>query len=183
MIKFNHKVVAIDYSPPLDNYEISQWDEWSGNGKWKMLVQNTLYPLEPPKVYEVDFVILCSGNYSDFPNVPQFPMDKGPEVFDGVALHSMDYAMMSTDNAAEFIKDKRVTLIPLRDFIIIQRWRIINSHHLMIKLNHTYEIKMVFVVWWTQWSGEPIHHLWSPVTRIPLDGNLSPSNACMQAGH
>ncbi|GJU47264.1 probable flavin-containing monooxygenase 1 [Tanacetum coccineum] len=111
MIKFNHKVVAIDYSRPLDNYEISQWDEWSGNGKWKMLVQNTLYPLEPPKVYEVDFVILCSGNYSDFPNVPQFPTDKGPEVFDGVALHSMDYAMMSTDNAAEFIKDNRVTVV------------------------------------------------------------------------
>ncbi|GJR23861.1 probable flavin-containing monooxygenase 1 [Tanacetum coccineum] len=110
-IKFNHKVVAIDYSRPLDNYEISQWDEWSGNGKWKMLVQNTLYPLEPPKVYEVDFVILCSGNYSDFPNVPQFPTDKGPEVFDGVALHSMDYAMMSRDNAAEFIKDKRVTVV------------------------------------------------------------------------
>nr|GEW01206.1 hypothetical protein [Tanacetum cinerariifolium] len=36
-----------------------------------------------------------------------------PEVFDGVALHSMDYAMMSTDNAAEFIKDKRKSAVDI----------------------------------------------------------------------
>ncbi|KVI07712.1 Dimethylaniline monooxygenase, N-oxide-forming [Cynara cardunculus var. scolymus] len=117
-IKFNHKVVAIDYSLPLDDEKICGWDEWGGNGgpfsvegKWKMLVQHTVYPLEAPKVFEVDFVILCNGNYSDFPNVPQFPIDKGPKVFDGVAIHSMDYATMTTIDAAEFIKGKRVTVV------------------------------------------------------------------------
>ncbi|XP_071702232.1 probable flavin-containing monooxygenase 1 [Rutidosis leptorrhynchoides] len=117
-IKFNHKVVAIDYSRPLDDNEISGWDEWGGNGgpfslegKWKLLVQDILSPSEPSKVFEVDFVILCNGNYSNFPNVPEFPCGKGPEIFDGMALHSMDYAAMTSANAAEFIKDKRVTVV------------------------------------------------------------------------
>ncbi|KAI3745699.1 hypothetical protein L6452_08104 [Arctium lappa] len=117
-IKFNHKVESIDYSLPLDDEKICGWDEWGGNGgpfsvdgKWKMVVQHTLYPFEAPKVFEVDFVILCNGNYCDFPNVPQFPIGKGPEVFDGVAIHSMDYATMTTSNAVEFIKGKRVTVV------------------------------------------------------------------------
>nr|XP_043631543.1 probable flavin-containing monooxygenase 1 [Erigeron canadensis] len=121
-IKLNHKVLAIDYSLPLDDDDdemYGNWDEWGGNGgpfsdldgKWKLLVQDNLYPSEPPKAYEVDFVILCNGNYSNFPNVPQFPTGEGPEIFDGMALHSMEYASMSTSHAADFIKDKRVTIV------------------------------------------------------------------------
>lgn len=51
-------------------------------------------------------MILCIGRYSDLPNTPDFPMNKGPEVFDGKVLHSMN-----DDLAAELINGKRVTVI------------------------------------------------------------------------
>lgn len=51
-------------------------------------------------------MILCIGRYSDLPNTPDFPMNKGPEVFDGKVLHSMN-----DDLAAELINGKWVTVI------------------------------------------------------------------------
>lgn len=51
-------------------------------------------------------MILCIVRYSDLPNTPDFPMNKGPEVFDGKVLHSMN-----DDLAAELINGKRVTVI------------------------------------------------------------------------
>lgn len=51
-------------------------------------------------------MILCIGRYSDLPNTPDFPMNKGPEVFDSKVLHSMN-----DDLAAELINGKRVTVI------------------------------------------------------------------------
>lgn len=51
-------------------------------------------------------MILCIGRYSDLPNTTDFPMNKGPEVFDGKVLHSMN-----DDLAAELINGKRVTVI------------------------------------------------------------------------
>ncbi|EEF35127.1 probable flavin-containing monooxygenase 1 isoform X2 [Ricinus communis] len=114
-IKFNSKVTGIDYKGPSDE-ELESWTLWGGNGeafssrgKWNVRVQDNqnLYS----QVYQVDFVILCTGWASDVPNVPEFPCGKGPEVFHGKVIHSMDYYDMDHEIARNFLKGKRVTVV------------------------------------------------------------------------
>ncbi|XVF63541.1 hypothetical protein PTKIN_Ptkin09bG0095000 [Pterospermum kingtungense] len=116
-IKFNSKVTCIDYVT-LSTQDVLSSDFWGGSGepfapsgKWNVTVQHVGDQHAPTQVYQVDFVILCIGRYSELPNVPDFPFNKGPEVFNGKVLHSMDYAAMPDDVAAELIKGKRVTVV------------------------------------------------------------------------
>ncbi|XP_038705978.1 probable flavin-containing monooxygenase 1 [Tripterygium wilfordii] len=114
-IKFDNKVVGIEYQGPSDG-EIQSWSQWSGNGepfnskgKWRVEVADTKN--NSTQVYQVDFVILCVGRFSELPNIPQFPPGEGPEAFDGKVIHSMDYSAMDDASAAELVKDKRVAVV------------------------------------------------------------------------
>ncbi|OMP09687.1 Dimethylaniline monooxygenase, N-oxide-forming [Corchorus olitorius] len=117
-IKFNTKVTCIDYVTSSTEDMLS-WDLWGGtgqpfspSGKWNIVTEKCDgNPSDSTQVYQVDFVIVCIGKHSDLPNIPDFPLNKGPQVFDGKVLHSMDYAAMDDDLAAELIKEKRVTVI------------------------------------------------------------------------
>ncbi|MBA0751067.1 hypothetical protein Gogos_002435 [Gossypium gossypioides] len=114
-IKFNTKVVGIEFEGPNDE-EIQAWSLWGGNGepfgskgKWKVVVED-LVTLST-EIYNVDFVIVCVGRFSDLPNIPEFSPKKGPEAFDGKVIHSMEYAAMDHKQAAEFVKGKRVIVV------------------------------------------------------------------------
>ncbi|CAI9117088.1 OLC1v1018416C2 [Oldenlandia corymbosa var. corymbosa] len=127
-IKFNHKVIGIDYVSSSSEEEDQQF-LWGGSGhafsdrgKWNVTVQDNSVNPNPShhqhshQEYIFDFVMVCIGKYSDVANIPQFPMNKGPEVFQGKVLHSMDYAALLTDNNAaasphDLVQDKRVTVI------------------------------------------------------------------------
>ncbi|KAJ0076602.1 hypothetical protein Patl1_35707 [Pistacia atlantica] len=63
------------------------------------------------QVYQVDFVIISLGQFSDVPNMPEFPPNKGPEAFHGKVIHSMEYVAMDYKSLLEFVKGKRVTVV------------------------------------------------------------------------
>ncbi|KAJ7967085.1 Flavin-containing monooxygenase [Quillaja saponaria] len=114
-IKFNTKVEGIEYEGPSEE-EVQAWHLWSGTGepfnsrgKWKVSVRNTQN--DSTEVYTVGFVILCIGRFSGIPNIPEFPPNKGPEVFEGKVIHSMEYASMDYQSAAQLIKGKEITVV------------------------------------------------------------------------
>ncbi|KAF5449071.1 hypothetical protein F2P56_029555 [Juglans regia] len=117
-VKFNTKVVSIEYDGPSDEemHSGSMWrsagEPFSSKGKWKIVAGDALGLLT--EVYQVDFVILCIGRFSDIPNIPEFPDNQGPEVFHGKVIHSMEYAAMDYQRAAEFVKGKQVTVVGLQ---------------------------------------------------------------------
>ncbi|KAJ1436980.1 Flavin monooxygenase-like [Sesbania bispinosa] len=114
-IRFNSRVIHIDYVG-VSNEEMESWELWSGNsrpfgskGTWHITVQDTNN--FSTEVHKAEFVILCLGKYSGFPNIPEFPPGQGPEVFKGRVMHSMEYSALDNETAAELIKGKRITIV------------------------------------------------------------------------
>ncbi|KAJ4846943.1 hypothetical protein Tsubulata_011504 [Turnera subulata] len=114
-VRFNSKVIGIDYIGESCE-EIESWEFWGGKGKpfgsqgiWHIKVQNVKSCTF--EVYEAEFVVLCIGQFSGVPYIPEFPPNKGPQVFKGKVIHSMDYSNMDNRIAREFIKGKRVAVV------------------------------------------------------------------------
>ncbi|CAN1134743.1 Probable flavin-containing monooxygenase 1 [Linum perenne] len=112
-IQFNTRVIGISYKGASSDEEMEAWSSWGGNGdawgKWEVEVSRGA-SLQT-EVYEVGFVILCVGKYSEVPNVPKFATGKGPEAFQGKVIHSMEYSDMGAKESGKLVKGKRVAIV------------------------------------------------------------------------
>lgn len=61
--------------------------------------------------YKFDFVVMCIGKYGDVAKMPVFPYGRGPEVFQGKVMHSLDYCKLDEDAATELMKGKKVVVV------------------------------------------------------------------------
>ncbi|CAN1276118.1 Probable flavin-containing monooxygenase 1 [Linum perenne] len=118
-IQLNTRVVRINYRGVPDD-EIEAWSSWGGNGdafssrgNWEVEVSRN-GSSDETEVYEVGFVILCVGKYSDVPNIPEFGPGKGPDVFEGRVMHSMEYTELGAEEAAKVVKGKKVAVVGLQ---------------------------------------------------------------------
>ncbi|XP_042472377.1 probable flavin-containing monooxygenase 1 [Zingiber officinale] len=61
--------------------------------------------------FEFEFVVMCMGKYGDVANIPRFPDGKGPEIFQGQVLHTMDYCKLDQEAATRLMKGKKVVVV------------------------------------------------------------------------
>ena len=61
--------------------------------------------------YAFEFVVVCTGKYGDVPRIPTFPEKKGPEIFKGKVMHSMDYCKLEKEEAYRLLRGKKVAVI------------------------------------------------------------------------
>ena len=54
---------------------------------------------------------MCIGKYGDIPNMPAFPHGKGPEIFHGKVMHSLDYCKLDEEASKELMSGKKVAVI------------------------------------------------------------------------
>ncbi|XP_074271632.1 putative flavin-containing monooxygenase 1 [Silene latifolia] len=108
-IRFNSKVVELKYIGD-GNHEKEYGDLLSGHPAWEVAVQ-TGDDFEDIKRYTFELVIVCIGKYGDIPKMPTFAPKKGPEVFKGKVIHTLDYCKLNKDEASALVKGKTVAVV------------------------------------------------------------------------
>ncbi|XP_037424009.1 probable flavin-containing monooxygenase 1 [Triticum dicoccoides] len=113
-ISFGSKVVDIKF---LGGAQAGFTELWSGTGKdplrgkpmWEVGIvtgdSNTV------QYYKFEFVVMCTGKYGDVPRMPVFLPGKGPEVFKGTVMHSLDYCKLSEEETVELMRGKKVVVV------------------------------------------------------------------------
>ncbi|KAH9305699.1 hypothetical protein KI387_010103 [Taxus chinensis] len=112
-IQFNSKVVGIRYLGKESMECLGLWGKNRGpyaeGTVWEVGVQKSNG--DSLEWHHFDFLVMCIGRYGDVPKIPSFPTSKGPEVFQGKVIHTMDYSALNKTQADELLKGKRVVVI------------------------------------------------------------------------
>ncbi|KAK7328708.1 hypothetical protein VNO77_22825 [Canavalia gladiata] len=113
-VKFNSKVVEIKF---VGGQEGSYFGRLPGNhfcplpGRpvWELAVHTD--QSDTIQRYGFEFVVVCTGKYGDVPLMPSFPRNKGPEVFKGKVMHTIDYCKLDKEATTELVKGKKVVVV------------------------------------------------------------------------
>lgn len=62
------------------------------------------------KWYAFEFLVICTGKYGDVPVIPNFPVSKGPEIFKGKVMHTIDYCKLDENESTQLMKGKKVVV-------------------------------------------------------------------------
>uniref|UniRef100_A0A803NSN7 Flavin-containing monooxygenase n=1 Tax=Cannabis sativa TaxID=3483 RepID=A0A803NSN7_CANSA len=115
-VRFNSKVVALRYlggKTSTTTHKMDTPEEYgsllSGQPVWEVAVQTN--NSDDIQLYNFEFVVMCIGRYGDVAMMPEFPEKKGPEIFEGKVLHTIDYCKLDKDATSDLIKDKKVSVI------------------------------------------------------------------------
>lgn len=54
---------------------------------------------------------MCIGKYGDIPKMPIFSRNKGPEIFKGQVLHSLDYSKLDQQGVTRLLRGKKVVVV------------------------------------------------------------------------
>lgn len=60
---------------------------------------------------QYDYVVMCCGCFSGLPNIPKFVPGKGPEVFGGTLMHSVDYSGLDAKGCHDLLHGKKVVVV------------------------------------------------------------------------
>ncbi|KAK4756856.1 hypothetical protein SAY87_006984 [Trapa incisa] len=111
-IRFNTKVTEVRFVGDRNqtNDNLSNFGSLlPGKPVWEIAVQSDAS--ETIQWYSFEFVVTCIGKYGDIPKIPMFPNGKGPEVFQGKVMHTIDYSKLHSQAAAELLRGKKVVVV------------------------------------------------------------------------
>ncbi|EEF46227.1 dimethylaniline monooxygenase, putative [Ricinus communis] len=113
-IRFNSKVVEVrfvgDREPADCNGTYGEYGSLlPGHPVWEVAVQTN--DSDTVQWYGFEFLIICIGKYGDIPKIPEFPHNKGPEIFKGKVMHPLDYCKLEKEAASELLKGKKVVVV------------------------------------------------------------------------
>ncbi|KAF2304158.1 hypothetical protein GH714_028144 [Hevea brasiliensis] len=110
-VRFNSKVVEVRFIGDRETADFSgnYGSLLSGQPVWEVAVQSN--QSETIQWYAFEFLVICIGKYGDIPKFPDFPHNKGPEIFKGQVLHSLDYCKLDKEAASQLLKEKKVAVV------------------------------------------------------------------------
>ncbi|KAI4335169.1 hypothetical protein L6164_013839 [Bauhinia variegata] len=113
-IKLNSKVVEIRFvgdreAADFGGLAVDYGTLMPGQPVWEVAVQTN--ESDTVQWYAFEFIVVCTGKYGDVPKIPAFPRNKGPEVFKGKVLHTLDYCKLDQEASVELLKGKKVAVV------------------------------------------------------------------------
>ncbi|XP_059433604.1 probable flavin-containing monooxygenase 1 [Corylus avellana] len=111
-VRFNTKVVEIRFVGDREaaaDFTGKPGNLLPGHPVWEVAVQTN--HSETIQWYAFEFIVVCIGKYGDLPKFPEFPRNRGPEIFQGQVLHSIDYCKLDKEAASKLLEGKKVAVI------------------------------------------------------------------------